>query len=91
MKILLNADTVNIQNNEGVTALHYAALLEHSEVMRSLLGCARLEINTRDSNGETALYYAWDTDRDQIVQLLIEAGAAESEDWYGLKSLFMIE
>ena len=91
VKILLNADTVNIQNNEGVTALHYAALLEHSEVMRSLLGCARLEINTRDSNGETALYYAWDTDRDQIVQLLIEAGAAESEDWYGLKSLFMIE
>ena len=61
-------------NDEGKTALHFAAQMGHSEVMGVLLE-AGADFKLVDDEGSTALHLAAWHCRPQCLKLLLEAGA----------------
>ena len=61
-------------DEEGSTALHYAAWAGHSPCV-SLLLEANADVDKEDFSGATALYWATEQGYVEVVQLLLEAGA----------------
>jgi|GEM_PF-5280178 len=51
-------DIINIQNKEGITALHIAAFNNHSEVVKTLISSKDIEPNLVSNDGNTALQFA---------------------------------
>ena len=63
---------VNVKNDRGLTALHYAAGAGHKEIAEFLISKGA-DLNVRDNDGSSPLHNA--TDYKEIVELLIAKGA----------------
>lgn len=75
VKILLeNGADVNAHNNQGTTALTYAAVKGKAEVVEALL-IAGANPNARDNDTETVLMWAAAVGHTSIIQRLLQAGA----------------
>ena len=76
VETLVNSlDDVNIQDNEGKTALMYACICECScEILKSILKKMSIEsINLQDSEGKTALMYAIFNKDVDVVETLVNS------------------
>ena len=70
---LLKAD-VNVKNNNGTTALIWAASNGHAKVVSALIA-AGADVNVKNNNGTTALMWAAYNGHAKVVSLLKKAGA----------------
>lgn len=66
---------INLADNEGKTALHYAAEQGKQNVAECLIS-AGADINAEDKEGKTAINYAIEKDQPKLVKYLLEEGAA---------------
>ncbi|XP_065343666.1 uncharacterized protein LOC135941846 [Cloeon dipterum] len=66
--------SINRQDKDGRTALHYAAEEGHFGLVFQLLS-QRADMHVKDHNGWTALHYAILTNNKDLVQMLLESGA----------------
>jgi|GEM_PF-2346360 len=64
---------VNSRNNEGLTALHYCALLGNIEAVKALLQAKEVNPNLGDKNGMTALHYVVRDGNIEAVKALLQA------------------
>lgn len=63
--------SVNMQDNNGQTALHMAVKRNDSKLVKSLLTNEHIDINTiRDDNGRTAFDIARDIGNTEIITML---------------------
>jgi ankyrin repeat protein len=78
IQALLNSGAdVNTKDNDNKTALMWAALKGHANVVKLLLDKgAYVHVKSR-SSGKTALQYATDKGFTEIIRLLRKAGARE--------------
>lgn len=75
VKILLEIVTdVNIQDNDGGTALMHVSIMGHKEVVELLINKGA-NVNLQDNDGETALIHAVKYGHKEIVELLLKNGA----------------
>jgi serine/threonine-protein phosphatase 6 regulatory ankyrin repeat subunit B len=75
VELLLKANAdVNVQANNGTTALMLASDNGHDQVVELLLK-ANADVNVQANNGTTALMLASDNGHDQVVELLLGANA----------------
>lgn len=72
--LLANGSKVN-DGNGNVTALHFAALYGHLDVVRSLVDVWGADINVRDRDGTLPLTYARFANQEAAVRLLLRRGA----------------
>ncbi|KAI8593420.1 ankyrin repeat-containing domain protein [Geranomyces variabilis] len=70
-----NPDAVRVKDEDGRTALHWAASGKHLEITRALLA-AGADATTTDEGGMTPLHIAASTGSLEIAQLLLEAAPA---------------
>jgi len=85
----LNKEFLNMQNNEGQTALMIAIKWQkHPDIIKLLIDHGA-DVNIKDSNGYDSLMYASKySDILSIVEMLIEAGAdIRSQDKKGMTAL----
>jgi ankyrin repeat protein len=73
-KMPLSAIDFNVQEQQGLTFLMWAAHKGDSELVRLLIATGA-NLNIRDDNGNTALIWATANDHSEVVRLLIAAGA----------------
>lgn len=75
VQILINAGAdVNARDNDGITALHWAAGYNLVEITRMLLKSGA-NVGASDGSGYTPLHNAASGPTTEIIQMLIEAGA----------------
>jgi len=73
--LLLEHDTdLNIQDNDGFTALIKASQIRHTKIVRLLLD-AGAEVNIQNNEGKTALIWASQKGYIDIIRLLLEVDA----------------
>jgi ankyrin repeat protein len=73
VKILLDRKVnVNLADEKGKTALHYAAALEMHEILSLLLGVSGVDLEARDSNNTTPLHEASSQGRPENVKMLLK-------------------
>lgn len=65
---------LDIQDEQGQSALHWAVDGEHVEIVKLLVE-ARVKVNLQDCDGQTPLHYALNIESNDIIQLLLKAGA----------------
>ena len=76
-KVLLAHDAdVNLQNDEGITALMMSSYNGHAEIVELLIKY-RADINTVTSIGKSALDFSTDKGHDEVSKLLVEYGGRE--------------
>ena len=69
-------EDVNIPDNDGRTALFYAAQQSSNESVVHAMIDAGADVNITDNNGQTALFYAaQQSSNESVVHALIDAGA----------------
>ncbi|XP_065343629.1 serine/threonine-protein phosphatase 6 regulatory ankyrin repeat subunit B-like [Cloeon dipterum] len=66
--------SINRQDKDGKTALHYAAKEGNLGIVQQLLS-QRADVQLKDHNGWTALHYAILTNNQDLVQKLLDNGA----------------
>ncbi|XP_074649443.1 uncharacterized protein LOC141904707 isoform X3 [Tubulanus polymorphus] len=72
---------VNYQNNDGMSALHQAALVGNTEILLALLeGGAHVDL--MDSKGMRPLHYAAWQGKDEPVKLLLQFGSSATDPAY---------
>uniref|UniRef100_A0A6V1PIK8 Uncharacterized protein n=1 Tax=Heterosigma akashiwo TaxID=2829 RepID=A0A6V1PIK8_HETAK len=62
------------QDNGGGTALHYATLNSHGEVVKHLVDKGA-NLDAQDNDGRTALHYAALNGHGEVIKLLVDKGA----------------
>ena len=68
VKILIAANAnLNLQNEDGTTALMFAVSSNHKEIVKLLID-AGADINLKDNDGDTALDFA--KEKNDIIKLL---------------------
>ena len=67
-------EDVTARSEGGVTALHWAALMGHTETTRALID-AGADVDARNEEGQTALHWATMRGHRETVQALVSAGA----------------
>jgi ankyrin repeat protein len=71
---------VNIQDNDGRTALHDSVFHGHYEIVQYLITTCAIDIDVKDIDGYTALHYSlkktWDS-QFKIAHCLIDQGHAD--------------
>lgn len=71
VKVLLELGATPLwQEADGTTALHYAAMLEDTEILANLLSHPRIRINHPDEDGITALHKAAQAGRTGAIETL---------------------
>lgn len=70
---------VDYKDEEGRSALHYAAQFGHDIVAKLLVVTRRASINCKDNEGRTPLSLAAGEGRHTMVKLLLEKGQADPE------------
>ena len=75
VELLLERDDLLPNLRAGKTALMYAAIQDHLEIVKLLLKDRRVSINDRDDFGATALMLAACNGCESIVEALLDAGA----------------
>lgn len=72
VKLLLNNGAgIHMQDEAGNSALHFACINGHTEIVKLLLSCPTIDINLKNKKGKTAL---------QIVLKLVEVLARDHND-----------
>jgi ankyrin repeat protein len=64
---------VNIQDEDGLTVLHYSAETGHEAVVIKLLEAPNVDVNIQDENGWTALHYSAKRCHETVVIKILEA------------------
>jgi len=78
------ADHVNAQDNEGMTALHWAVKLDGTEATTYLVENGKANLEVSDKDGKTALHYAAANRNADLVNYLLEKRAkADAKDGRG--------
>jgi hypothetical protein len=77
-EMALSVIDLNVQDNDGWTALMWAAFGGHLEVVRLLIA-KKTDLNIRNNLGDTALMLAAVKGHTEVVKLLIAAGAAVND------------
>ena len=74
-----------VEDERGLTALHWAAKLGHVRIVRLLLADDRVDVNYRSQTGGTALHIAAENGHAEVVQLLLGSDKIDvnSKDEYG--------
>jgi ankyrin repeat protein len=70
--------SLNRQNAQGSTPLHWAALNGHLAVVKQLVG-AGADMWTKNEAGHLAMFEAERADKGDVVQFLLEAGGKDVE------------
>lgn len=73
-ELLAKKVSINAQDNEGKTALHWASQLRRADVIQFLLKKGA-DPNLQDVQGITPLMYAVNNNHSTIIELLLEKGA----------------
>lgn len=73
-----DAASLNRQNAQGSTPLHWAALNGHLAVVKLLVG-AGADMWTKNEAGHLAMFEAERADKGDVVQYLLEAGGKDVE------------
>jgi ankyrin repeat protein len=68
---------VNIQDENGWTALHYIAKRCHETIVIKILEAPNVDVNIQDENGWTALHYIAKRCHETIVIKILEAPICE--------------
>ncbi len=77
---------INAKDNDGWTALMYAAI-GHKDIAELLLA-HRANVNAKDNKGNTALWFAAEKGRKEIVEMLLKASAdVNAKNVYGQTAL----
>jgi ankyrin repeat protein len=63
---------VNVQNEDGMTALILAVSTENEKYIEPLLNHPGIKVNLQDKWGNTALRYAAEWGREKVVELLLK-------------------
>jgi ankyrin repeat protein len=58
VRLLLPFSDINQIGTDGLTALHIAVILGHSEITQMLLSDNRIDVNQQNADGKTALHLA---------------------------------
>ena len=68
---------LNVRDNDGRTALHWACRKGHKDVVQLLMNCQdnNIELNTRDNYGNTVFHLACFNGHKDVVQLLLNCSA----------------
>lgn len=75
-QVLASGADVNAINSNGRTALYFAVLKGHAEVVKTLLGTKGIDVNTApEDSGWTPLHVAIANLEFEIIELLLAAGA----------------
>jgi ankyrin repeat protein len=72
---LLTKEFLNVQDNEGKTALHLACQYGYLEIARLILNTQMADVNLRDLKKKTPLMIANETNSIDICELLIKSGS----------------
>ena len=67
---------VNVQDNEGKAALHYAARSDATldgDIVKALLGVSGINVNVQDNEGISSLHYATYNTNVDVLRLLAAA------------------
>jgi len=84
-----NCKTLNCRDQNGYTALHWAAAEGHLNVLKALLHSRRVNIHAKTKSGATALHWAsGQGSADAVKQLLMQKGDPRVEDQQGETPLF---
>lgn len=75
LNIMNRSNIVSFSKGRGPTALHVSALIGLSSITKQLLDKAALPVDILNNHGDSALHYAAEEGRDQVVSILLEAGA----------------
>ncbi|KAN0137681.1 Ankyrin repeat-containing domain protein [Lactarius tabidus] len=88
MRLLLDhGANVDMRDNSGNTALHFAVSEGHPDIMRLLLDCDA-NVNMRDISGNTALHVAASEGHLEVARILLKLGAnVNSQNDMGLTPL----
>jgi antitoxin component YwqK of YwqJK toxin-antitoxin module/ankyrin repeat protein len=62
---------INMVDEEGMTALHYASKLGNDKIIKLLLEIKELDVNKQDDGGWTALHYASSFKCEKCIELLL--------------------
>ena len=65
---------VELQTDSGNTALHYAAMKGHSEVVKLLVDKGA-DVMSEDTEGQTAMHWAVDGGHLEVIKMLVAKGA----------------
>ena len=78
MKLLIKAGgvNINIQENDGWTALHWAIIRDRKDCVELLIKSG-INVNIQTEYGWTALHYACNYGHKDCVELLIKAGGID--------------
>lgn len=89
MKLLLanNAIDLNFKDNDSGTPLSWAVIKGQKEMVQILLE-NNFDFDAKNGCGSTALQLASFRYHRDVEQLLIETGASQPDDFYGLHALF---
>lgn len=74
--LILRGADVNAKNNDGETALMWAAEVSHKDIVQYLISTG-VDVNAKNNKGETALFYATRRCNDDVANLLRKHGAKE--------------
>ncbi|KAH7052890.1 hypothetical protein BKA57DRAFT_281643 [Linnemannia elongata] len=70
-KVLLSHKAVNIQNDQGNTALHWAATNGHAKVVETLITKGKADYKLKNASGHTAMLEAEMSEREQVVAWML--------------------
>lgn len=76
--LLKNKANPNVVGDDGLTPLHKAVSLKHTELVSVLLKHGA-SVNATDNNGDTPLYFAEQNRSTKIIALLKKHGATSNE------------
>lgn len=81
--------TLNCRDQNGYTALHWAAAEGHLRILRALLQSNRVNVQARTKSGATALHWAsGQGSLEAVKQLLVNKANPQTEDDQGETPLF---
>lgn len=66
--------SVNLQDSEGRTPLHWAVDRGHTNIVELLLSKSA-DVNAKDNEGQTPLHYAAMCDREDVAEILVKQNA----------------